>query len=135
MGDDMPMCPDGQQGGEMQRIMDLVRRGMLDQAEKLMMSRSSAEVEKDIPAGAEKVFERCGWEHVSEWINEVPNLGNGKRKYFVFRVHKDSPACDVGFPSILLAVMAARYEAMNGGMTCMVSCSSDNRNHFILLQK
>ena len=135
MGDDISLTADGQQISGMQKIMDRMRSGLLDQAENLMLLRSSAEVEKDIPADAEKVFERSGWEHVSEWIGEVPNLGNGKQKYFVFRVRKDSPACDAGFPTILLAVMAARYDAMNGGMNCRIGLSSDGQNHFTLLQK
>ena len=109
--------------------------GVLDCAEEMMMSRDSSRAEKDIPADAELVFERSGWEHVSEWIDQVPNLGNGKQKYFVFRLRKDSPAADAGFPTILLGVMAARYDAMDGGMNCIISRSSDGINHFRLLQK
>ncbi len=135
MGDESSLAADGQQRSGMENIISRLKSSLLDGAEELLLSRDSSEVEKDIPADAEKVFERSGWEHVSEWIGEVPNLGNGKQKYFVFRVQKDSPVADAGFPTILLGVMAARYDAMNGGMTCMVSRSSDGINHFILLQK
>ena len=135
MGEEISLTADGQQFSGMENILDQIRNGVLDHAEQLLLSRDSVEVEKDIPADAEQVFERSGWEHVSDWIREVPNLGNGKQKYFVFRVREDSPVADVGFPSILLGVMAARYDAMNGGMTCVVSRSGDRRNHFLLLQK
>ncbi len=135
MGEEISLTADGQQFSGMENILDQIRNGVLDHAEQLLLSRDSAEVEKDIPADAEQVFERSGWEHVSDWIREVPNLGNGKQKYFVFRVREDSPVADAGFPSILLGVMAARYDAMNGGMICVVSRSGDGINYFLLLQK
>ena len=90
----------------------------------------------EIPADAEKVFERSGWEHVSEWIKEVPDcLGNGKKNFFLFKVRESSCVNDPGFPTLLLAVMATRYNAMNGGMSCKIGLSSDGQNHFTLLQK
>ena len=135
MGEAISLTADGQMFSGMENIMDQLKSGMLDHAEELLLSRDSSEVEKDVPADARLVFERSGWDHVSEWIGEVPNLGNGKQKYFVFRVREDSPVADAGFPSILLGVMAARYDAMDGGMSCMVSRSSDGINHFMLMQK
>ena len=123
------------ESGGMEKTLDRLMNGILDKAEERALIRDSAEVEKDIPADAEKVFERSGWTHAAEWIREVPNLGNGKQKFFVFRVREDSPAADAGFPTILLGLMAARNDAMNGGMSCMVSRSNDGINHFILLQK
>ena len=135
MGEDVSLTADGQQFNGMENIKDQLKSGILDNAQELLLSRDSSEVEKDIPADAQTVFERHGWSHTAEWINEVPNLGNRKQKYFVFRVREDSPAADAGFPTILLGVMAAKYDAMNGGMTCVISRSDDGQNHFILLQK
>ena len=135
MGEDVFLTADGQQFNGMENIKDQLKSGILDNAQELLLSRDSSEVEKDIPADAQTVFECHGWSHAAEWINEVPNLGNGKQKYFVFRVREDSPAADAGFPTILLGVMAAKYDAMNGGMTCVISRSDDGQNHFILLQK
>ena len=135
MGDEIALTADGQQFSGLEKIRDQLKSGMLDEAEELLLSRDSSEVEKDIPADAEKVFERSGWEHAYEWIGELPNLGNGKQKYFVFRVREDSPIADAGSPTILLGFMAVRYDAMNGGMTCVISRSEDGINHFTLLQK
>ena len=135
MGDEISLTADGQLFSGMENIRDLLKNGMLDHAEELMLSRDSSEVEKDIPADAEKILERSGWNHVSEWIGDLPNLGDGKQKYFVFRVREDSPAANAGFPTILLGVMASKYDAMNGGMVCMISRSSDGINHFTLLEK
>ena len=89
----------------------------------------------EIPADAEKVFERSGWEHISDWLAEVPDLSDGKQNFFEFKVRDDSPVNDGGFPTLALAVMAAKFGAMNGGMTCNAGRSSDGINHFTLYRK
>ena len=91
--------------------------------------------QEEIPADAEAVFERSGWEHVSEWIGEIPDLGADKQSYFRFSVRSDSPVTDSGFPMLMLAVMAARSDALKGGMHCNVGRSSDGLNHFTLYRK
>ena len=91
--------------------------------------------DRDIPTDAEKVFERHGWEHVSEWIGELPDLGDGKQNYFLFRVCEDSPVSGTGFPMMMLAVAAVRCNAMNGGMYCNTVRSSDGQNHFELYRR
>ena len=89
----------------------------------------------EIPADAEKVFERSGWEHISDWLVEVPDLSDGKQNFFEFKVRDDSPVNDGGFPTLALAVMAAKFGAMNGGMTCNAGRSSDGINYFTLYRK
>ena len=126
----------GQDLAVMKEIMEQLKNGNPDGNALIMaVSGETNNPEQEIPEDAQKIFERSGWEHVSEWIKDVPNLGNGKQKYFVFRVREDSPVADAGFPTILLGVMAARYDAMNGGMSCKIGRSSDGINHFMLLQK
>ena len=91
---------------------------------------------EQIPEDAQNIFERSEWEHVSEWIKEIPEtLGNGKKNFFLFKVKEDSCVSDPGFPTLMLAVMASRYNAMNGGMFCNIGLSDDGKNHFTLLQK
>ena len=100
-----------------------------------MLTRGKQEIEREIPAGAEKVFERSGWNHISDFIGELPDLGNGKQKYFLFCVREGSPVIDFGFPTMVLAVMAAKFNAMDGGMTCKTALSDDGQNHFELYVK
>ncbi len=90
---------------------------------------------QEVPPDAEKVYECSGWEHVSEWIRDIPALDSGKQTYCRFRVRKDSPVSDPGFPTLMLAVMDALYGAVQGGMNCTISLSDDGINHFDLLQK
>ena len=120
----------------MKEVMETLADGNPDNRELLFsVAGGNENPEEEIPADAQTVFERDGWDHISAWINEVPNLGNGKQKYFVFRVREESPVGDPGFPTILLAVMAIKHDAMNGGMNCRIGLSDDGLNHFTLLQK
>ena len=123
--------------GTMKKVMDHLTGDHPDSSQDLILSVTGEDdkPEDEIPADAEKIFERSGWEHVSEWIGDLPDLGNEKQSYFLFRVRGDSPVADTAFPTLMLAVMAARCNAMNGGMYCNVGRSSDGLNSFTLLQK
>ena len=135
MGEEVSLTADDKTVSGLKDIAKKVKKGQLDDAKDLMLTHGKKELEKDIPEGAEKVLERSGWEHVSEFIGDLPDLGNGKLKFFLFCVRKDSPVLDMGFPTILLAVMAAKLNAMNGGMTCKTAVSDDGQNPFMLYQK
>ena len=131
----------GQMNGQDLAVMKEVMKKLKDvgpdgNSPIMPMSGGAGNPGTEIPEGAQIIFERSGWEHVSELINEVPEcLGNEKQNIFLFKVRENSPVGDPGFPTLLLAVMASRYNAMNGGMSCNIGLSSDGRNHFTLLQK
>ena len=125
-----------EQANVMKNVVDELVSGNPDQKDVLMtVSKEDNTMENTIPADAEKVFERSGWAHISDWLAEVPDLSDGKQNFFEFKVRDDSPAADAAFPTLVLAVMAVKYGAMNGGMTCNVGRSSDGINHFALCRK
>ena len=134
-GDEVSLTADDKAITGLKDIAKKVKKGQLDGAEELMLVRGKQEIEREIPAGAEKVFERSGWDHISDFIGDLPDLGNGKQKYFLFCVCEDSPVVDFGFPTMVLAVMAAKFNAMDGGMTCKTALSDDGQNHFELYVK
>ncbi len=123
--------------GVMKDVMDTLKDGNPEGKDLILsVTAVNENPEAEIPAGAQTVFERDGWEHVSEWIGDIPNLlNNGKQNFFLFKVREDSPVGDPGFPTLMLAVMASKYDAMNGGMNCRIGLSKDGQNHFTLLQK
>ena len=136
-GKEIAQNMDSRDLGVMKEVMETLKDGNPEK-KGIILSASGGETENgtDIPADARAVFERSGWEHASEWIGEIPDLpGNGKQNYFLFKVREDSLVGDPGFPTLMLAVMAIRYNALNGGMTCRISASDDGQNHFTLLQK
>ena len=125
-----------EQANVMKNVVDELVSGNPDQKDVLMaVSKDDNTMENAIPVDAEKVFERSGWAHISDWLAEVPDLGDGKQNFFEFKVRDDSPAADAAFPTLALAVMAVKYGAMNGGMTCNVGRSTDGINHFTLYRK
>ena len=121
----------------MKEVMEKLKEGNPDRNSLIMSVAGGTDTpEEEIPEGAQSIFERSGWEHVSEWIKDIPeSAGNGKKSFFLFKVKEGSPVSDPGFPTLMLAVMAFRYNAMNGGMSCRIGLSNDGQNHFALLQK
>ena len=136
-GANVSLFTDNREFSGLKNVAEQIESGALDNADRLMLSRESREYEEKIPEGAQRIFAQEGWEHVSDWLKNVPDLGGGKEHYFHFRVREGSPVTDGGFPTMLLAVMAARNHAMNGGggITCQVDLSSDGINHVILMEK
>ncbi|MBQ7064953.1 MAG: hypothetical protein IJM90_08700, partial [Firmicutes bacterium] len=121
----------------MQKVMDYLADDAPDKKEGFIFSVTGEETEpiEEIPTDAEIVFERSGWTRISDWIDEIPDLGDGRKSYFSFQVNEGSPVTDPAFPTLMLAVMATRYHAMNGGMYCNTNRSDDGQNHFTLYFK
>ena len=119
----------------MRETVEKLKNGTLDEQQRKMLLSDEEDLEKELPEGAEKVFGRDGWAHVSEWINEIPALEKGRQSFFLFSVPVDSLIVDPGFPTLMLAVMGVRYNTLEGGMSCKVGMSKDGLNHFSLLQK
>ena len=119
----------------MMNVVKQMEEGTFDEAQNLILAREGTNPEKDIPADAKKIMARDGWEHIHEWIRDLPDLGDGKENFFLFRIREDSVANNPGFATMMLAVMAAQYDAMNGGMTCKTCLSDDGINHFTLYRR
>lgn len=119
----------------MMNVVKQMEEGIFNEAENVILAREGTNPEKDIPADAKKIMTRDGWEHIHEWIQELPDLGDGKENFFLFRIRKDSAANNAGFATMMLAVMAARYDAMKGGMICKTCLSDDGINHFALYRR
>ena len=136
-GDEIARQMDVRKLNTMKEVLEKLKNDNPDGNE-LILAASGEEdrPEETVPGDATAVFERGGWKHASEWIGDLSDLpGNGKQNFFLFRVRKDSPVADPGFPTLFLAVMAIRCQAMKGGMTCRIGLSPDGQNHFTLLQK
>ena len=127
----------GDQGLEaVKTVMEALSKG--DQGDKELMvsvTEQGGEGGEEILADAERVFERGGWEHVSEWIGSLPEMDGDRQNIFQFRVREDSPVGNPGFSIMMLAVMASRYDVLQGGISCRVGRSEDGANHVLLLRK
>ena len=132
---DISLTADDKTIDGMKNVVKQLEEGKLDEAQNVILGREGREPERDIPADAEKIMTRDGWEHIHEWIRDIPELGDGKENFFLFRIREDSVANKPGFATMMLAVMAARCDAMNGGMTCKTCVSGDGANHFTLYRR
>ena len=122
----------------MKEVMEALLNGNPEQRNKgliLALAQTDHHSAEKVPPEAEKVFVRDGWEHIREWIDELPVLDGSRQSFFIFHVQEDSPVLSPGFPSLLLATMAVKTDAIKGGMTCNTARSEDGRNHFALYQK
>ena len=99
------------------------------------VAETDGEVGEEIPADAETVFSCSGWAHVSDWLDQLPAPEGGKRNYLRFLVREDSPVGDPAFPTMMLALMASRFDVLQDGVFCKVGRSGDGQNHVELLRK
>ena len=134
-GADVSATADDRTIDGLKNVVQQMEQGTFDEAQNLILAREGTNPEKDIPADAKKVMTRDGWEHIHEWIRELPDLGDGKENFFLFRIREDSAANNPGFATMMLAVMAAQYDAMKGGMICKTCLSDDGINHFALYRR
>ena len=135
IGADVSITADDMTVEGVKNVLKKMEEGALDDAENVILAREGTNPEQDIPADAEAVMTRDGWEHVHEWLPDLPSLSDGKENFFLFRVCKHSAVNSAGFATMMLAVMAARYNAMNGGMVCKIGLSDDGINHFTLYRR
>ena len=127
---------DSQEFDKMKTVMEILsEKSQIDRSSLIVTVAAGDKKEEEIPSDAEKVFERDGWAHVSDWIERLPALDGSKQYYFHFCVQENSPVNDPGFPTTLLAVMASKYDVLKSGIACSVSRSEDGLNHICLLQK
>lgn len=120
----------------MKAVMQALREGGQGKQNWIVsVTGAGGENEEEIPADAEKLFERSCWAHVREWLDSLPQLDGGKRYFFQFKVREDSPVYDPGFPTMLLAVVASRYEVLEGGVNCRVGRSDDGKNRVVVLRQ
>ena len=136
-GANISLFADNMESSGLKNVAEQIENGILDSADRVLLSRESREYEDKILENAKDIFARDGWEHVADWLDEVPDLSDCKERYFRFRVRKDSPVTDSGFSSMMLAVMAAKKQALTkgGGITCQVDLSDDGKNHVTLMEK
>lgn len=136
--DEIARQTDGKNHAVMKGIMDALLNSDPEQRKKgLVLAKAETDQHsaEKVPPEAEMVFARDGWEHVREWIDELPSLDGSRQSFFTFHVREDSPVLGAGFPSLMLAAMAVKTDAIRGGMTCNTARSNDGRNHFALYRK
>ena len=120
---------------EAAKISKELKKGNWKDAQRLVLSKESSKGKGEtIPPNAEIVFERHDWEHVSDWLPEVPARKENETYDFQFQLTEGSPALEPGFTTFFLVLMASGLEVFHG-MNCRVDLSKDGRNHFVMYRE
>lgn len=117
------------------RIADRIASFTADNLEDTIILNDSDEPEEDFsPAQYETVWEKQGWAHVYEFIDEIPEMESGWEYCFFFLLAEELYPRDLSFPLYMLGAMTLRKKAAVT-MGCAVEHSADGKNHFALLRR
>ena len=84
------------------------------------------------------VWEQHGWQHVRQFIDDIPALEKDREYCFCFKLEQEKQAFlgnDLSFPLFMLGVMTLKKTGTAVSMGCTIQNSPDNENHFLLLRK
>ena len=83
------------------------------------------------------VWERHGWEHVYEFLQELPKLEKEVEYCLLIRRSQPAESFEEGikFSFFMLGVVLQQQDAVTLKLHCMSEESKDGHNHFGLLRK
>ena len=83
----------------------------------------------------EPLWQRSGWDHVHEFLDQLPPLEPNREYCFHFRLKEGSYREDISFPLFMLSAMILRKGAAEVQMGWCVEKSTDKCNHFTLMRR
>lgn len=81
------------------------------------------------------VYEKHGWAHVKDFIEECDDLEGGADYALVFQVDRAKDTYGRAFADTLLGILPARNPGKQRNLSCDTADSQDGRNHFWLLKR
>ena len=87
------------------------------------------------PSEFDSLWERHGWEHVYEFLNEIPALETDRQFCFWIQLTGNQYQNDLSFSMFMLGAMLLKYPTDDILMGCAATRSPDGENHFSLLRK
>lgn len=87
------------------------------------------------PAAYESVWELHGWDHVYEFLDDIPELDADGEHNLCFRLTTPDYCKDAAFSLFMIGAMLLRKREPGTRMGCTVEKSTDGQNHFVLMRK
>ena len=81
------------------------------------------------------LWKRDGWEHVYEFIDDIPSMEDGGEYCFYFELNEERYRKDISFSMCMLGAMILKKGDVKVQMNSSVERSEDGENHFALLKK
>lgn len=105
-------------------------------ADTILLGDSSVAEEEDFdPAQFDVVWETHGWEHVHQFIHQIPVPEKGREHCCWFQLTRESRREDISFPLFMLGALLVNMDLTDISMSCSVETSGDGENHFSLLRR
>lgn len=82
-----------------------------------------------------RVWEAQGWNHVHEFLDEIPVLESGRNYCFHFLLNDQSNRGNLSFPMFMIGAMLLRGYDREITMSCTVESSKDGTNRFALFRE
>lgn len=137
-GDELILTVDDQEFRGQEAIADRIAKlgeEPLQERTVLLGDESVAEEADFDPAEYDVLWERKGWDHVREFLPEIPLLEEGNEYCFLFHLQEERCPTALSFPLFMLGAMILRQSGFGGCMSCTVEKSTDGQNLFQLLRK
>ena len=117
----------------LQRIRSLTEENLTDT---ILLGDLSVSQDNDFDPGCwAPLWERHGWEHIREFINDIPAPEPGGTYCLWVRLKGDQYQNDFSFSMYLLGAMLMRWDLRRIPLGVAGERSSDGENHFSLLRK
>jgi len=87
------------------------------------------------PGQHETVWEKHGWAHAGDFLDEMPPLTGDKDYLFSFCLTDPTLREDLSFPMFMMGIMLLRYGPSVCLQGCNVTESTDGVNHLVLSRK
>ena len=81
------------------------------------------------------VFERHGWDHAKDFLDECSDLEDGGEYALLVRVEQKKENASMAFANTILGILLDRNPGKQKSLSCSVDLSDDGRNHFWLLKR
>ena len=87
------------------------------------------------PENFDNLWELHGWDHVHEFIDDIPKLEPDTDYCFWFRLNAQTHRDDLSFPLFMIGAMTLKGYGHDTSMSCSVDKSDDGQNHFALMRR
>jgi len=81
------------------------------------------------------IYEKHGWAHVKEFLDEFGELEDGAEYALIFQVDQTKGTYNTAFGNTILGILLARNPEKKQSISCNIGDSDDGQNHFWLLKR
>ena len=101
----------------------------------LLGDETQEEEDHQDPEYFESVWECHGWNYVYEFLDQIPQLEQGREYYMMCQLNSEKDRGHLEFPLFLISIVLSRANIGHVMLGCNVTNSPDEQNHFALMRR